>query len=83
MPEPEKQPAVVNTSETAAPVYTGLALIAVPPARPKEPPYRHVTPDRQTTLCGLDVPGEWYAGDAGVFGETGDCERCLAEVRTV
>lgn len=57
-----------------ATIYTGLLLIAVPPGKGQ----RHVTPDRQRTLCDEPVPGEWYTGDAGQFGKKGDCPKCLA-----
>lgn len=57
--------------------HTALAVIAVPPDGGK----RHVTANRQTALCGVEIPGDWYQGDAGDFGETGDCAACLKELK--
>lgn len=42
---------------------------------------RHVTTDRLTTLCGLTVTTDWYAGDAGDFGCEADCAKCYAAVK--
>jgi hypothetical protein len=58
-------------------IGTQLKLIAVPPAGGA----RHVTADRLRALCGLDLPGDWYTGDAGRFGEPGDCAKCYASLK--
>lgn len=51
-------------------------LIAIPPDG-----VRHVTADRLSTLCGLEVTIAWYAGDAGDFGREDDCAKCYAAVK--
>lgn len=55
---------------------TAEKLIAIPPDGA-----RHVSADRLTTLCGVTVTGDWYAGDAGGFGSEGDCAKCYTALK--
>lgn len=60
----------------AKPIPTTEKLIAVPPDGA-----RHVTADRITTVCGVKLTGDWYAGDAGDFGGEGDCAKCYTALK--
>lgn len=58
-------------------IPTNDRLIAVPPDGA-----RHVTTNRQTTLCGVEITGDWYAGDAGDFGGESDCAKCYTALKS-